>query len=248
MKKIGGIGVALIVFFASLGLAKATCDTTEMNRLRSLASNVKTSYKEVFEPMEDGTFTPPDGLTDEMIEDYVAYRTLFEVYITNLTEDLYIEVKDTISGKTTKYTYKDSNNGTITIKNYNIEVINKYTISIYTTNTDCSNSKIRTIEMKTPRFNNYSALDYCQNNKEYYMCHMYVDYDLPPMEDFVKKINKYITDKEKKQQQEEEDKKNQGFIEFLRENKTTIIIVASVIVVAGVGATVVIIRRRRRVV
>ena len=248
MNKIKGLLLVVVLFFISSSVTyAATCDTAEENRLRSLAVKVEMSYKEAQEELPEGSYTPPDGLPIEEYDNYVGYRTYFEVKIANLTEELYVEVKNKNTGKTTTYHYSDSNNGVITFSQ-DIYEMNNYTMTVYAVNTACGGKKLATSSLKTPRYNEFSEYEFCISAPEYYMCNMYVDYELPEFNEFVEKVSKYISDKEKNREDEEKKKEenSRGFSNFLKENKVAIGIIVVIIIGAGVGATVVIIRRRQR--
>lgn len=247
MNKFKGFFLAFVIFFVSCSLVQAACDTTENNRLRDLAMKVQMSYKEEKEELEPGTYFPPDGLSPEEQEEYVGYRTLFHVYVTNITEDIYVEVKNKNTGATTTYHYSDTDNGKITLKQ-EIYERNKFTLTVYADGGECNGSKLATHSLETPVFNEFSNYELCINSPEYYMCNRYVDYDLPSFTEFVEKIAKYNEDKEKKKQEDQEKNENKGFLDFIKENKLTISIVAIVIVGAGALTTVIIVKRKRRVV
>lgn len=248
MKKIGSLALVLVVFVVGIsGVRAATCETSEMNRLRALANNVNASYEEVYVPIGSDTYTPPDGIPDDLDEEYEALGSVFDTSITNLTEDMYIEVTDSHDKNPKKYYYKDTENGKITFRNNNLTEINKYKIVIYSNKDDCIGQKLRTIEVKTPMYNEYSSTALCNFYPEYYLCHSYVDFELPDYETFFQRVNSYVDSKMKEEEKKkEEENKNKGFLNFIKENKVTVIILSIVIVAAGVGTTVVIVERKRR--
>lgn len=245
MKKIKAIVLAFVVFMSSTSYVRALCDAAEENRIRSLASNVRASYEIVKEELEPGTYSPPDGISEE---EYVGTVDVINIYIANLTEDLYIEVEDTLTKETKKYTYQDSTNGTITLKKYDFGSIDKYEISVYSNKTDCiSDRKLKNIEVKTPMYNDISRYGICEGLEEYYLCYEYIDYDINmSFSEAEAKIEKYRESKEKKEQEQHEEEKS--FKKFIKNNAGTIIIVTAVIIGVGVGATIVVIKRRGRVV
>lgn len=247
MRKIRTIVLLLVVYVFNITNVNAVCDTAEENRLRSLATNVRMSYEEVREELPPGSFTPPDGLPEELYDEWKEYITYFNVYIENITEDIYVEVKDKNSGQTKRYTYADSDNGVITIRQ-DIYKKNEYTVTVHpASGSECS-GRLASHALTTPYYNEYYAMERCQDNKEYYLCFKYVDYDLPDNEEFLTKLNAYVAEKERKQQQQEEEKKNNSFGEFLKQHKGMVFGVTLIVVGAGVATTVVIVYRRRRVV
>lgn len=249
MGKIRTIVLFLAAFVLGINSVNAVCDTTEENRLRSLATRVSASYEVVIEELAPGIVTPPDGETEET---WVGHRRFMKIYIDNLTEDLYIEVRSSEDGSTKKYTYADSNNGTIVLERYDLTKIVIYTISVYSNSKDClSGSRLYTLEQKTPKRNTIALYgNLCEGAEEYYLCYEYTDVNNSySYEEITKMVWNYKAEKRRKQQQqEEEDRKNKSFIEFIKRNKGAVIGVTFIIVGAGVATTVVIIYKRRRVV
>lgn len=249
MGKIRTIVLFLATFVLGIGSVNAVCDITEENRLRTLATNVNASYEVVREELPPGTVTPPDGYDEET---YVGYKTFMKIYINNLSEDLYIEVKNSKTGETKKYTYADSDNGTIVLERYDFSYIVTYTINVYSNVTGClSGTRLYALEQRTPKLNQIAVYTtVCNGAEEYYLCYKYLEQETGyTYEEQEEMIRTYKMNKEKKQQQqEEEDKKNKSFGEFIKRNKGAIITISIIVIGAGVATTVVIIYRRRRVV
>ncbi len=244
MKKLRMVGTFLLTFMMMIMGVSAACDASELNRVSSEAFKVSVTYEEVEELLEAGTYTPPDGIPEDEIDNYTTYVKYFKVYITNITEDIYVVVKDTYSNEEKTYTYQDSDNGTITIENRHIDEINEYTIKVYATNQECSRTALRTIKEKTPRYNEYYSMGICDGLEDYYLCNEYVSFDIDySFEEVADKIDSYVKGKIKEEEEKKEQNKN-----FFEKNRSVIIATSVVIIVAGVATTVVIIVRRRRVV
>ena len=245
MKKIRMLVVFMMVFMMSVTKVSAACEASVSNQIRNEAYKVQVSYEVAQEEEPRENYDLPDGLTEEGEKNYVSYVTFFKIYITNLTENIYVEVKDSFSGKTKKYTYEDSENGTVIVKDYDLSRINTFTIDVKAVDSDCIRNNIRTIKKTLPRRNEFSTYGMCEGISEYYLCHEYVEYEQTlSAEEMFNRMETYRANKEK-QEKEEEKEKEKGFFE---KNKNTIIATSVVIIVAGVATAVVIIVRKRRVV
>lgn len=245
MKKLKAFIFTLMLFFVSSSYVYAECDATELNTLRSAATNVRASYEEMRALLDPSEYTPPDGTS---AEGYEAYYTFFRVYVTNLTEDLYIEVHNDANGETKTYTYEDSDNGTVTFDWADIYLMANYTIRVYSSdNTNCSGTELYTLYLTTPRFNQYSTYDLCEGAEDFYLCYEYLSIpDDVSFGRFVELIERYkngqIDDDGNKVEEPDE---GNGFIQFLGEHYVAIIIIAIVIIAAGVTVTVIIVKKQR---
>ena len=246
MKKINKL-----IFFIILALITidvyAACDTKELNELRSVAANIKTSYEVMEGTLDSSEYTPPDGITDEELENFEAKYTFFRIYITNLTPELYVTVYNDLTKKTETYNYDDSNNGTVTFDWDDIRGLVNYQITIYSSSkTSCADTKLHTTYFTTPRYNEYSNYAICDGAEDYYLCYEYLTVPDVQYDEFVEKVTEYknrqITDSDS----EKEEQDNNGFIEFIKEYKIIIISVIVIIVLAGGLTTAIIIKKRRR--
>lgn len=247
MKKIKVLVFALFVFLASIEVVYAACEAQETNKLNSLAANVKANYEIVEEEIKDfsSQFNPPDTLTQEELENHIFYEDVANIHIMNLTEELYVKVYDSVSNETVTYSYSDSNNGAITIKQKNFDKVNNYTITVYSSDkTNCKDTRLYTLYVTIPRFNTLSEYLICENAREFYMCHEYVTVDLDERT-FFEKVNDYIENKNNDQDDDGQGDDNKGFFE---EYKNVIIIVVVAIVIIGGTTTVIIVKRQRRIV
>lgn len=249
MKKFRALMFALVLFFFSSNVY-AVCDATEENALNSLAANVQTSQEIVqVEVPIDENFNPPDGLTEEEEENYVPYQNYFRIYISNITEDLYVIVTDKNTGEKTTYTYQDAVNGTITFDEKVYIFITNYTIEVYSSDkTNCPNTKLNTLYVTTPMYNSYSESAVCDGIEDFYLCHEYlsVSIDNITYNDFLSLADQYraghIDDNGEEIVQ---DDTNDGFVQFLKDNIVVVIIVVVVIVAAGGLITFVVIKKQR---
>ncbi len=251
MKKYGGIIVALFVFLINLSVVQAACTTEEMNKLNSLAVRVTadTDVVELEMPMEEGD-NPPDGLTDEELENYLKEETIFRIYISNITEELYVKVTDTQSEETKTYTYQDAKDGVITIDQEEITSTNNYTIEVYSSDkTNCPDSKLYTLYETTPLYNYYSEQALCEGIEDFYLCHEFLSVPLVSYDEFVTLAERYregmVNENGEEVTPDEDKKEEKGFAKFLKDNRNIIIVVSIVVVAVGGLVTVIIVKKQR---
>lgn len=240
MKRIKLFLILVLTFIFSINPVNAACESKELNQVRQDAYKVSVSSELMKEEMEKGTYDPPDGADHDT---YVGYLKYFNVYINNISENIYIEVTDSISGNKKVYHNSDSNEGTIVIRDNNMTKLNTYTIDVYATNEECETAKIRTVTYVKPKYNEYYGLSACEYAPNYYLCREYIDFDITYSgEETINKIAQYSAELEKK-----EEEKQQEIIKKKERNNKIIIASIAVVIVAGVATTIVIILKKRRV-
>ena len=247
MKKIKAFAFTFLLFFLSTNVY-AVCDVTETNTLNSLATNVRISYEvvQVEIPMDEN-FNPPDGVSDEDMEDYVAYQDYFRFYISNVTEELYIVVTNQETNERRTYTYDDVVDGVITFDEVVGISITNYTIEVYSSSaTNCPDSLLYTWYETTPMYNVFSESSLCVGIEEFYLCHEYLSVDTS-FENFNQLVGEYraghIDDNGEEITEPVED--DGGFFEFISDHLVVVIVVAVIIVAAGGLITFVVIKKQR---
>lgn len=247
MKKIKAFAFTFLLFFLSTNVY-AVCDVTETNTLNSLATNVRISYEvvQVEIPMDEN-FNPPDGVSDEDMEDYVAYQDYFRFYISNVTEELYIVVTNQETNERRTYTYDDVVDGVITFDEVVGISITNYTIEVYSSSaTNCPDSLLYTWYETTPMYNVFSESSLCVGIEEFYLCHEYLSVDTS-FENFNQLVGEYraghIDDNGEEITEPVED--DGGFFEFIGDHLVVVIVVAVIIVAAGGLITFVVIKKQR---
>lgn len=247
MKKLKAFGFALLLFFTSSVYVNAACDATETNELNSLATNVNVDYEVLEGKLNPDEFTPPDGLTDEELEEFVGTYSYYRIYISNVTEDLYVVVTNELNGQSTTYTYENSNNGVITIDYDNMLSITNFTITVYSSSkTNCPDTKLYTTYLVTPMFNEYSTLEMCDGYEDFYLCHDFLKVPSVGFDKFLELLNEYKAGKINNDGEEIPiEEEEGGFTQFLKDNAVIIIVVGVVIVTAGGLITYVVIKKQR---
>lgn len=250
MKKIRVFTLAILLFFLSTNVY-AVCDVTESNTLNSLATNVKVSNEvvEVEVPMDENV-NPPDGLTEEEDQNFVAYQDYFRIYISNVTEELYVVVTNESTNESKTYTYDDVENGVITFDEKVYVFITSYKIDVYSSDkTNCPDTKLYTLYLTTPLYNSYSETAVCEGIEDFYLCHEYLSVSIDDItyDEFLRLAEEYraghIDNNGDEITEPVED--DGGFFGFLGDHLVIVIVVAVIVVAAGGLITFVVIKKQR---
>ena len=248
MKMIKALVLTLIVFIASIDITFAACTAEESNKLNGLAVNVKVSSEKLVGTLDPDDYSTPDGMTDEEAENYVGTYYYFKIYISNLTEDLYIKVYNNVTNETLTYNYSDSDNGSISIDWKKIRKITNFTITVYSSDkTNCPDKKLYTTYVTIPRYNEYSGYELCRGIEEFYLCHEFLSVESEDFENFTQLVNKYREGKINNEGQEviPDKVENNGFWDYIH-NHLGLVIGASISILLIVGLVVVIIVKKQR--
>lgn len=247
MKKFKLVVVTFIAGLLGMPLAYAECDATETNKLSSLANNVKVSQEIIQKEFELGVGdNPPDGLTEEEIKDYKMKVDYFKIYISNITEEIYVVVTNNNTKQTKTFNYKDTQNGTAFFEEeVGSEIVN-YTIEVHASGkTNCNSKKLRTFYLTTPMYNIFSESSLCEGIKEFYLCHEYLSVKTT-FDKFEELTNQYRDGKLKADGSiKDDDKKDNGIIGFIKEHKGTVIVATLAVITIGGLVTVIIVKKQR---
>ncbi len=247
MGKIKKAIIFSMLFLFSTSVKAETCGYEEKAKLNNEAANVKVNYEIKQRQLDKNNYNPPDAIVGT--EDEANWNPTvdyFQVNILNLTENIYVEVKNDQNNETTKYYYNNSQDGKIAIDFLNLENVAKFTITVKSTDASgCTDRTLKTLNLTLPRYNEYYEYSLCQSIPDYYLCQKYVTFDEVKLGYFTKKVYEEI---DKKNQEEIE--KNLKWYEkawnFIKDHKVAFITGGVIIVAAGATITVVIIRKRRR--
>ena len=249
MKKIRVLIFTLMLFMIGGKYVYAACDATEMNTLNSLAANVGKSYEVIEREVssEEANATPPDGLTIEEYENYVFVRKFFRIYITNITEELYVVVTNENTGEEKTFNYADTDNGSVYFdERVGTEIVN-YTIDIYSSDiTNCRDQRLYTQYLTTPMYNLNSESGLCEGIEDFYLCHEYLSVDVD-FTNFMEKTEEYRASHTNGEVEEDipvEENAN-GFIAFVQEHWLIVLGISVAVLAAGGLITFVVIKKRR---
>lgn len=247
MHKLRTFVLVVVLFLFNISPVMAVCDNSEMAKLRGIAVNIKTSYEPVEEAVPENEFSPPDGEEDQEYEE--PKRLYHNVYIANLTEDVYVKVTNNVDKTVQTFHYSDSDNGTVKFRWGRLELLTKFTIEVYSSETTgCPNTKLYTHTLTTPYYNFYSENGICSKIPEFYLCNKFLSVPSVGYYEFNELADKYYKDVLKKQEEEKEreEQEKKGFGEFVKEHAVVIIITTIVIIGAGATVTVIIVKKQRR--
>ena len=228
----------ILCFFCLITVSHAECSYEEQVRLATEASNVNAVY-------EAGNYGTGEYERGEMPDENGNYeyeitelKVIVNVY--NITENMYVLVRNENTNEEDIYYYSDTENGTLTWERTDLDNIVEYTISIYSNNSDCQGNLLRNISLITPRYNDYSTYTYCDGLDVYY-CQEFVTTDLGMTED-------QIYQDAIKLQQEKEEISEQKSEENTIDWSSIILYGLIAILIVGVVATVwAFLKRRNRV-
>lgn len=248
MRKMKVLVLSLCLFFTCLTKADAACSLDESSKLKALGVNVTVDYDVVQKKVEmDEGFNTPDGISEEELANYENIQDFFRIYISNITEELYVEVQDDDTKEKHKYTYQDAVNGVISFDQDVYDFITNYTITVYTSNkTGCPDTKLQTLHRTTPMYNNLSESAACSGIENFYLCHQYLSTKVN-FDNYEELIEKYRQGKIGASGEEitDDGTNKNGFIEFIKENKGIAIAAVVLIVTIGGLVTVIIVRKQR---
>lgn len=241
MKRVNKIFLFMILFVFGINSVSAICSSEEMNKIRNEAFQVKPSYEKTTRVLDSNEVGIPDGSSvEETIEVTVDY---FKIHINNLTENLYVTVHDDVTNETKKYTYSDSNSGTIIFEWSNITKIVNYTIKVFSSDkTGCPDTQLYVTNLKIPRYNYYSNEMICNEAKDFYLCQNYVTIDKVDYMTFQNKVQAYLDGKIDNEGQE----KKEELKKETTQNKSSLIIGIGVVVGISGGIAILIVVKKKR--
>lgn len=225
----------LVTFLCATSVSAASCDNETKVRLSKDATNVKATY----EASEIGTGKYEESETYDDSGNPISYEITeprVVVSLLNITNELYVEVKSSLSSETKTYKYSDSADGVISFQALS-DTITNYTFTVFAADSNCYGEKLYSFNLTTPKYNSYYSYDICNGINEYY-CKEFTTVDITmTYDEVVKDIeSKYdLTSKKPKEEVKETFFGKYGVL----------IICASVVVIVGVAALVFVNRNKR---
>lgn len=240
MKKslMGVILASVILFGPNNVLASSSCSYSEQAELNNISANVKATYE--IEEIKTETLPDPDDI-DDVIE---IYEKKVKVNILNVTDEIYIKVTNNQNDETLMFYSRDARNGIISFYQNQVDTIVNYTIEVYANKYKCAGELYKKLTLTTPMYNDYSELEACSNNPDFYYCQEYITTSQISYSEFFEKVQKYEK-KEEEKKQEQENSFWENLKEFYRDNKIVINVIGTIVVIGGVTATVILVKKRR---
>lgn len=226
----------IMTIFMASKVAYADCTYQEQSDLKSKASNIKVSYE-------------VDKYELEM-DDYPLTVSRFAISILNVTDDFFVVVTNSIDNSEKTYDSKDAEDGIVTFYWENDEELTNFTFKVYSSgNTNCPNYLYKTLYLTTPRFNQYSRLEICQDEPDFYLCKEYITTETVSKDTFYNQLDKYLNkeinengDAEEEQPSEEEN--SSKILEFIKKYK--LFILGGVVVIIAAGGVIIYIKTKKR--
>lgn len=210
------------------------CNNEDSKKVKDAAQKIEVSY--TIKNMLVGTSIDIDEPDMPEVEEY-DYG--FEIAIKNITEDIYVVVKNDYSNDVFTYHYADTENGVKTFESIATDEAVNFTFEVKSENVNCKDEDYRKITLTTPIYNLYYRYQFCSDNPKSKVCKMFVNEKISAKE-FATEVN---AKKEENQKSDDSNKKNVPT--FVKENKYLFIIGGIVIVIIGVATVCVKIKKRR---
>ncbi len=222
LKRLLGVFVTSFLFMGNVYAAE--CSNSDKVELNKIANNVKIDYEVITEEVKFVEMTS----TVEKIK----------INILNITDEVYVVVSNDQGMETITFSHKDTKDGEVSFVWDNISTVANFTFSVYASEkTNCYGTKLTTLHKQTPRYNDYSEMDVCndENMKDFYLCQKYVTFTDINNEGFLDKVDSYISGKinEKGEEVKEELTFMDKVLKFLDDYKWYII--GGVAIAGGTG-------------
>lgn len=211
------------------------CNNEESKKIKDAAKGVEVSY--TIKRMYVGKTIEIDSPDMPEVD---AYDYGFEIAIKNITEDVYVVVKNDYSDDVFTYHYKDTDNGVKTFESIATDEFVNFTFEVKSESDKCKDENYRKISLETPKYNIYSSYQFCADNPNNKVCKMFVTEDVSA-KDYAIEVDASKNENKKN----EENKKNNVVVEFVKDNKYLFIIGGVVIVIIGVATIFIKINKRR---
>lgn len=240
--------LAIILWAPNLVNAASSCSYEEQAEINNIVANVKADYEVV--DIYDGKVYDVDNPDAETLEEQEVdhYIKGFEITILNITNDIYVKIKNNRNNEEKTFKYADTKDGTVTFQTTKKNELITYTVEVYSNKYSCLGEKFRELSFTTPMYNRHSQDAKCRSNSEFYYCQDFINSENISLSEFNKKITEY--EKQKQQEEkEQQEQKNKSFIEkieeFYNNNKIIIYVMIVIIVVTGVTTTVILVKKKR---
>ncbi len=246
------------LLFAFLGLmlinnVNAECSYEEQVKLNDLASTVKATYEETEIDTGDSFVALEDAEGIKAGDVVKVLKPGFIVKIFNITDKIYINVKNSYNNESKDYYYNDTDNGSLTLNALPADEMITYTITIRSYTETCAGQELRVANLVTPYYNEYSQYTICETYPEYENCQKFLTGNTELTFDSFMNGAKSYSEKHQENEKEEikESKKNffNNIKDYFKKHKKIIIIIISSIVVIGIAGIIMkLVNKKKRLV
>lgn len=236
--------LAIILWTPNLVNAASSCSYSEQAEINDIVANVKASY-EVVDIYAGKVLDIDNADNNGNIPEIDNYTKGFKINILNITDDIYVQVKNNYDSNILTFRNNNTIDGIATFQTSNVSELITYTIEVYSNKYSCVGEQFRTFTLTTPIYNRYSTLQVCADNPEFYYCQEFIQSERVSYEVFFDNLEKFKEEKANEQNTEENKKFIDKFKNFYENNKLIIYSMGIVIVVAGVATTVILVKKKR---
>lgn len=217
----------------------AECTYKDQAELGGKAAKVKTKYD--IEEITVNSICSGEPCT------FPGYK--MNISLLNLPEDIYAKVTNNVDNQELTLTSSNKDeNGIINFEWNNVDKVTTFTIELYAnSNTNCSEQKIQSLYLITPRYNWYSSFEWCDGLEDYYLCEDFVTFEDVEYDDFFQKVTKQKEKNEKEKPINNESTFFDKLKSFISNNKGIIIGVGCGAIVIVAVIIVISIRKRRSI-
>ena len=167
LKQISKSFIILVVLFVGMmhvSAAGSTCSNARVVELNAIATNIKNNI-ELFEEK-----TQVLGTDDEGERWFDITRSTFVVHLTNLTDDVYITVKNNDTNLVQTYRSDSFEDNEISFASDDGYKNTLFGVSVHSADSACEGEVLRRLEITTPVFNRYHDLALCEGAEDFYLC------------------------------------------------------------------------------
>lgn len=210
------------------------CNNEESKKVKDAAQGVEVSY--TIKKMYVGKTIDIDSPDMPEVD---TYDYGFEIAIKNITEDIYVVVKNDYSDDVFTYHYADTENGVKNFESIATDEFVNFTFEVKSESDKCKDENYRKISLETPKYNIYSGYQFCSDNPNNKVCKMFITEDVSA-KDYAIEV-----DAKKNDSLKVNENKTNVVTTLVKDNKYLFIIGGIVIVIIGVATIFVKINKRR---
>ena len=172
MKKGKYIAFVLLTLL-SVNKVNAECDYKRQLEINTKAANIsaKVESEDIVIDREGNVYEDYDGPFND--DNGIITTPSFSLNISNIDEEMYVILTNEKENVREEIHGKDLEDGTFSYALPAPTEIRTYNVEVYTEDIECQVEKLRTIEVKSPMYNEVSGSIICRDNNAYY-CQEYV--------------------------------------------------------------------------
>ncbi len=189
----------IVLVVSSLKVVKADCDYSTQANLNAAAANVSANY-EITQVVIDLDGVEHPEVSEEVattLESGYVLADVIHLRILNVPDSIYFTIENEEEGIKEVHKSSEMQNGEFKFKVPDFNKVREYKVKIFSNESACIDTELRTITITTPKFNEYSMYNACDGVDKYY-CQKYVTTDINMNEDkLYQEFNETLEQEEK---------------------------------------------------